>query len=93
MLHWRSFSGLGREHDAIIFALQGSQYLVYEWLQPFAIEVTHHAQPKIVDALLTLIFRMGQWRYGLLFCHERLPVCWLWIALTTGPFNYPTYKT
>jgi len=40
--------------------LEGSQYLVYEWLQPFATEVTEDAQPKIVDAQLTLIFRMGQ---------------------------------
>ena len=92
-LRWRSFSGRGREHDGMIYNLKGRQYLVYEWLQPFATEVTQNAQPKIVDSRLTLIFRMGQWPYGLLFCQERLPVCWLWIAQTTSPFNYPTYKT
>jgi hypothetical protein len=27
---WRSFSGWGREHDGIIFDLEGSEYLVYE---------------------------------------------------------------
>jgi len=93
MLCWRSFSGWGREHDAIFCELEGSQYLVYEWLQPFATEVTQDAQPKIVDSPLTLIFRMGQWPCGLLFCQKRLPVCWLWIAPITSPFNYPTYKT
>jgi len=44
----------------MIFDLEGSQYLVYEWLQPFATEFTQDAHPRIVDALLTLIFRMGQ---------------------------------
>jgi len=60
-LHWRSFSGWGREHDGIIFDMEGSQYLGDEWLQPFATEITHDAQPKIVETPLTLIFRMGQW--------------------------------
>jgi len=55
MLCWRSFPGWGREHDAIIFDLEGSQYLIDEWLQPFATEVTQDGQPKIVDTPLTLI--------------------------------------
>jgi hypothetical protein len=49
---------LGREHNAIIVDLNGSQYLIYEWLQPIASEVTQDAQRKIIDALLMLIFRM-----------------------------------
>jgi len=47
-------------HDAIIFDLEGSQYHVYEWLQPFGTEVTQDAQSQIIDALWLLIFRMGQ---------------------------------
>jgi len=90
MLHWRSFSGWGSEHDNIIFGLEGSQYLVYEWLQPFATEITQNAQPTTVDALLTLISSLGQWQYSLLFCQEWLRVCWIRIAATTSPSNYPT---
>jgi len=93
MLRWRSFSGWGRDCDAIIFDLEGSQYLVYKWQQPFATEVTQNEQPKIVDAPLTLIFRKRQWLYSLHLGQNRLPVCWLWIAPTMSPFNYPTYKT
>ena len=33
-LRWRAFSGWGREPKTTIFDLEGSQYLVYEWLQP-----------------------------------------------------------
>jgi len=44
----------------MIFDLEGGQYLFYEWLQPFATEGTPDAQPKILDAPWTLIFRMGQ---------------------------------
>jgi hypothetical protein len=53
-------SGWGREPDTIFFHLEGSQYLVYEWLQPIATYVTQDAQQKIVDALLKLIFTQGQ---------------------------------
>jgi len=35
-LHWRSFPQWGREPDTIIFDLEGSQYFVYEWLQPIS---------------------------------------------------------
>jgi len=35
-LHWHSFSESGREPVAIILDLEGSQYLIYEWLQPLA---------------------------------------------------------
>jgi len=34
MLRWRSFLRWGREPDTIIFDSEGSQYFVYEWLQP-----------------------------------------------------------
>jgi hypothetical protein len=49
--------------------------------------------PKIVDAPLTLIFRMGQWLYSVLFCLSRLPIqplCWKEIQLLN---NYHSYKT
>jgi hypothetical protein len=60
MLSWRSFSGWGEDDDTIIFDCEGIQYVIYEWLQPIATQVTQDAQLKIVDALLMLIFRMGQ---------------------------------
>jgi len=40
--------------------LEYSQYIVYEWLQPIATQVTQDAKPKIIVAQLTLILRMGQ---------------------------------
>jgi hypothetical protein len=43
-----------------MFDFEGSQYLIYEWQQPIVTEVTQDAQPKILDTLLKLIFRMGQ---------------------------------
>jgi len=49
--------------------------------------------PKMIDILLTLILRMGQWLCGLLFCQDRLPVCQLWIAATKSFIDYWTYTT
>jgi len=92
-LRWRSAPGWGNKHDAIIFSLEVSHCLIYEWLQPFSNEVTQGAQPEIVDPLLTLIFRMAQSPCGSLCCQKRLPICWLWIAPTTSPGIYLTYKT
>jgi len=45
---------------AIIFACQGSQYPIYGWQQQIANKVTQDAKPNIIDALLMLIFRIGQ---------------------------------
>jgi len=49
---------------------------------------------------LTLIFRMGQYLVYewlqmnvTLFCQGRLPLHWLWIALTRSLLKYRTYKT
>jgi len=58
-LHWRSFSGWGSECDAILFAYKGGQYFDYVLPQPYQFFITCCIGPKIVDALLTLIFRMG----------------------------------
>jgi len=93
MLDWCSFSGWGREPDTTTFDLEGSQYLVCKWLQPIATLVTQDVLPKMVDSPLTLISWMGQWSGRLLFGKERIPASWLWIAPTTLPFNYHTYKT
>jgi len=82
-LHWGSLSGWDRERVGIIFISEGSQYLDYEWRQPIAACLTQDAQPKLINAPLTLIFRFGQWPCHLLFCKEWLPVYWLWMALTT----------
>jgi len=67
-LHWRSFSGWGREYVAPVFDSQGSQYLVYGWLQLIATTVTEDAKPKIIQALLIRIFRMGLSSSSSLFC-------------------------
>jgi hypothetical protein len=56
----RSFSRWGREQNTSDFDMEGSQYVVYEWLQPITTYVTQDAHPKIIDALLIVIFRMGQ---------------------------------
>ena len=54
-LHWCSFSWWGREGIAISFAYQGSQKLLFDWLQPIGGVISQNAWPKIVDAPLTLI--------------------------------------
>jgi len=89
MLHWCSFSGLGREHVASVFACKGSQYLVYGCLKPIASYITDDARPKIVDAPLRLIFRMGQGAYCVSFCRSRQPIPYVWVAATNRHLSYP----
>jgi len=62
-LHWRLFSAWGRENVAVVFAIEGSQYMIYGCLQLIATSVTQDANPENIDAPLMLIFRMGQWPY------------------------------
>jgi len=59
-LRWRSFSEWVRECVTFSFAYKSSLYLIYERLHPIATQITQGARPKIIESLLTLIFRMGQ---------------------------------
>jgi len=43
-----------------LFATQGSKRLIYRWLQLIATFVTQDAKPKMIDAPLMVIFRIGQ---------------------------------
>ena len=54
--------------------------------------IIQDAIPKIVDALLTLISRLGIGPCHCLFCPSRLPVCWLWIPASKWHSNGLTYK-
>jgi hypothetical protein len=67
-LHWRSLSWCGRECFTFSFAYEGSQYYVFDYLQPFGPQDIQDTWPRIVDALLTLIFMMGQGAFHCLFC-------------------------
>jgi len=51
-LHWRSLSRWGREQVVFSLSYKGSQYFVYDCLQPLSPQITHNTQPTIVDAHL-----------------------------------------
>jgi len=50
--------------------------------------ITQNAIHKIVDALLTLIFRLGQWPCHDRFCSEWMPIRWLWGHPIAEPLDY-----
>jgi len=56
----RSFSEAGSDRIAYLFADKGCQHAAYTSVQQFTTQITNDAKPKIVDALLTLIFRSGK---------------------------------
>jgi len=51
----------------IVLPERGCQYIVYEILPQINTYIIQDAKPKIFDARLTIIFRMGQWPCRLLF--------------------------
>ena len=55
--------------------------------------MTQDATPKIVDALLTLIFRLGLWPCRLLFYPQRLPIHWLWVNAVDWSLDYMRCNT
>jgi len=67
-LRWCLFSWWGSEGIAICFAYKGRQKYLYDWLQPMGGVISRDAWQQIVDALLMLIFIIGQGRYCNLFC-------------------------
>jgi len=58
MLLWHPFSNWGRECFTFSFGYKGGQYFVYDSVKPVAPQITQDTWPTIVDAPLTLIFRM-----------------------------------
>jgi len=67
-LHWCSCSGWGWERFTVVFAHTSGGYLIYGSLQPVATSMIQDTMPKIVDTLLMLNFRIGQWLCCFLFC-------------------------
>jgi len=48
--------------------IEGSQNIVFRYLQSFATKITQDSSPKIIVTLLTLILKIGQDEYSILFC-------------------------
>ena len=92
-LRWCSYSEWRREHVALSFSLKASQYHIYEWPQLIAMQITNDARPKIVDAPLTLIFRMGQGVCGSFFCLKSQPIPHLWMAANNRHADYQWCKS
>jgi len=55
------------------------QYFDYGYMPWHSLWITQDATHKIVDALLTLIFRLGQWPYHDRLYSEWMPIGWLWV--------------
>jgi len=92
-LRWCSYSEWGREPVALSSAWKASQYHIYEWRQPITTQITNDARPKLVDAPLMLIFRMGQGVYGSLICLRSQPIPYLWMAATDRHSDFQWCKT
>jgi len=92
-LRWRTFLRWGREGIAICFAFKGSQWFLYDCLQPVAPHITQDTRPTIVDAPLTLIYKMGQGAFLFLFCLQKQPLIGLWLFATGHTPYYPKYTT
>ena len=92
-LSWRSFSWLGRERVAIFLAYTGGQCFQYASKRPNLWSITWLTRPKIVDAPLTLIFKIGQGACSLLFGLEWRPILSICIKMAMSLINYRTYMT
>jgi hypothetical protein len=92
MLCWCSSPRLGREHVTMVFATEGSRYLLYRCLQPIAAKVLHDAKPKLIETTLMLIITMGQWRCRFLFCVKRLPIHRSCTTVTKSLLKCQTFK-
>jgi len=82
---WCSISEWCRERETRSFAYKASQYRIYEWSQPIAMQITNDARPKIVDAMLTLC-----WRY----VDATLTLRWHYVDATLTlilPWVYPQH--
>lgn len=88
-----SFLWWGKEDITHRFTWKGRKYIIYGLLPQINTWITHDAKPKIVDARLTLIFRMRHWPWRLLFCLWWQPTHWLGLTANNSLSNYLAYMT
>jgi len=92
-LCWCSFSGCSREHFDFVFARKGWQYLINRCMQRIGKYKSQDGKPKMVDARLTHIHRMGPWPCSCHFSQSKLPIHWLCPSAIKALFNYRPYIT
>jgi len=94
---WRSVDAHSKNGavtvTAISFANKCGQYVRYAYQRASHWWITKLTRPQIVDALLTLMLRMGRWPCCYLFCQWKLPIRRLCITTTRSLVNYRNYKT
>jgi len=92
-IHWHSFSRSAREHVAFSLAYNGGQYSTDVLQRLNHSSITCLTGLKMVDALLTLIFRMGQPGCHFLFWVEIQPIPHWWLSASNCHLDYPRCKS
>jgi len=92
-LHWRSFAWWGNKPLTHCFAWKGRQYIVYGLLPQINTYITQDEMPKIFDAMLMLIFRIGLWLCCLLFCLWRQRIQRLCYTVIKSLYNFLAHET
>jgi hypothetical protein len=67
--------------------------LFYICLWSIATHITNDERPEIIEAQLTLIFKMVQGAFHFLILLSLRPILSLWLYLTCHPLDYPRYTT
>jgi hypothetical protein len=76
-----------------LLASKNSQNPVYRQEWPHRVVINHNGSPTIVDTPLTVIFKMGQRAFHILFCLKRKPILCLRLCATSGTADYSRYMT
>jgi len=74
MLHWGSISGWGREYVTSDCVSKGTECLIDGCLQPITTYIAPEARPKIIDTLLTFMFRIEQGACRICLCFLSRPI-------------------
>jgi len=93
MVNWRSFSVDNSDLVARFFTYTGGQYIHNALQQPSIWFITSLRRPKIIDALLTLIFRIVQGVCHFLFSLWRQHIPHLWMSASNRHSDYPRCRT
>jgi len=92
-LCWNSFWGDSSDVIASVFPHEGGPYFHYVSQRPSLLWITWLTRPKIIDVLLTLIFRMGQEACRFLFWLYRRPMPHFWMSATNRHSDFPRCQT
>jgi hypothetical protein len=90
---WHLFSWWASKHFTFSFGFKTTQYFIYNYMQPIALQINQDTGLRFIHTPLTLIVMMWQGAFYIVFGVKLQPILGLLQCATNRPMEYPRHIT